>query len=267
MKKQLLIIAFVLLFITSCSSKNSQYSEAAYEKQASSNYTTQSFEQTNTRFISKNYSININSKEILKSSNDLKNLVESFKGYIIYSYETFNDLENNHSSYTIRIPSKDINDFNDKLNTVGEITSINLSSDDLTESYNDNSSKLSALKIQEARLIELINKAETIEDLIVIEEKLVNVQSNIEFISNEIKNINTLVDYTTYNIEINSVINTPIKKNFISEIIYSFSDSLSLFILVLQTIIIKIIYLLPYVLVGLIIYFILKKYLKKFIKK
>ncbi len=272
MKKIYLIFITLIFILTGCSStERSSYSTENVESTAydpsynNQSYTTKAMDTTTDRMIQRNYDVYIKNEDVVKASSTLKELMNKYKGYLLYSYESYNTGYSPSANYTIRIPSESIDSFNEELNSVGTIESMSLNSNDLTDTYKDNEARLNALKAQEARLVELMAQAETIQDLITIEEKLIDVQSQIEYITSDMQNIEKVVQYTTYSINITAPYQyTPVKKDFLSTLIYSFQDSISGFIGFTQDIIVGLIYLLPYIIIIVLILLIFRKGLKNF---
>lgn len=142
--------------------------------------------------------------------NSIEQQVNILGGYIqsskIYGNSLSSKYTNRSASYTLRIPAENLNDF---MNTVGDlvnITSERENVDDITDSYTDIEARLTALKVQEARLLELLSKASKLSDIIELENRLSDVRYTIESYEARLRNYDTLVAFSTVNIEISEVI-------------------------------------------------------------
>lgn len=109
------------------------------------------------------------------------------------------------ASLTIRIPAKELDVF---LNRVGEVTNIVSSQktvEDVTLNYVATESRMKALQTEEARLLELMNKAETLEELLTIERRLTDVRTELEKVTSALKVLDNQVDYATIYLSISEV--------------------------------------------------------------
>lgn len=158
--------------------------------------------------------------------------VTALGGYIqssnVYgkSYENYS---NRRASYTIRIPAEKLDGF---MNTVGDLMNVTSKTekvDDITDTYTDIEARLTTLKVEETRLLELLAKAEKLADVITLEERISNVRYEIESYEARIRNYDTLIAFSTVNMEISEVIDytpEPIKDPTFGERIgEAFSES------------------------------------------
>ena len=77
-----------------------------------------------------------------------------------------------YASYVIRVPSDKFSALMGSLSTLGNVPYSHTYTENITAQYYDTDARLSAYQTQEARLLEMMEAAETVEDLIAIEEKL-----------------------------------------------------------------------------------------------
>lgn len=80
---------------------------------------------------------------------------------------------------TARVGAGKVMDFIADVKKVGEVLSSNLTGDEVTEEFVDQQSQLSALRISEARLKEMLSKSGKLSDLLEIERELSNKQAQI----------------------------------------------------------------------------------------
>jgi len=141
----------------------------------------------------------------------IESQVDSLGGYIQSSNVYGNSLENKHSgyrraSYTLRIPAEHLDYF---MSTVGDLLNITSSKtgvNDITDTYVDIEARLTALKTEEARLLELLSQGKNLSDIITVEERLSNVRYEIESYTARLRGYDTLVAFSTVNLEISEVI-------------------------------------------------------------
>ena len=158
---------------------------------------------------------------------------------------------------TVRIPTKDYENFLKGLEGTGsKIRSQSQYVQNITRAYNDQTVLIEALKTQETRLLEMMEKAETIEDMIAIEERLTEVQTQLNQAKRALASMDTDVAYSTINLTINEVRDyTPntYKESFFERVKRSITESWSGFGDFLQDAVIAIIYLIPFLILVAII--------------
>lgn len=166
---------------------------------------------------------------------------------------------NKTANMSIRVPKEKVSEFKNSLGEeVGTLMSESTTKSDVTKSYRDNETRLKVLQDKEARLRELLTKAETVENIIEIENSLSETITQIEIIKSDLQNTDDLVDYSTiyiYITEVKSVstVETP-ATTFFERLKNALTGSLSSFAQGLGNLLITAIYALPYLLLlGLII--------------
>ena len=123
-----------------------------------------------------------------------------------------------YASYTIRIPTAELNQFVDVVSEIGNVTQKNESVEDVTLQYVD----------VERRLMELLSSAENMEDLLAIESKLSEVRYELENYGSQLRMLDNQIDYSTVNVDVDEVerITETGEKSFFAEIKDRFGDSL-----------------------------------------
>ena len=107
-------------------------------------------------------------------------LADDFGGYVVSS-KRWGEGERLAGSITIRVPAEHFNDAMRALSKLAvEVTSESTSSKDVTEEYVDLSSKLRNLEVTEEQLLKLMEKAETVEDILNVQRELSKTRGEIE---------------------------------------------------------------------------------------
>lgn len=138
-------------------------------------------------------------------------------GYIEQSY-TYNGSNyygggRRNASLTIRIPAERLDDFLSSVSEVSNVISRNESVTDVTLQYVDLESHKKALQAEQDRLLELLEKAETIEDIISLESRLSEVRYQIESMESQLRTMDNQVSYSTVELYIDEVEKlTPVKE-------------------------------------------------------
>lgn len=144
--------------------------------------------------------IQVNEIEIAKTRIDT--LLKKFSGY--YSNESFNNSDW-ESSYVlkIRIPSARFESFLKDLESGdGEIQHKTIDARDVTDQFIDLETRLESKKAYLKRYMELLKRAQTIKEILQIEEKIRGLQEEIESTLGRLKYLGDLVDYSTLDLTI-----------------------------------------------------------------
>lgn len=157
---------------------------------------------------------------------------ESFSGYIEESY-TYNGSNyygrgTRNASMTIRIPALELDGFLSSVSEVSNVISRNDSVSDVTLQYVDMESHKKALTAEQDRLLELLEQAESVEDIITIESRLSDVRYQIESMESQLRTLQNQVSYSTVYLDIQEVEKlTPVEEQTRGEMIREgFVDSL-----------------------------------------
>lgn len=104
---------------------------------------------------------------------------------------------NRYGEYTIRIPAEQYENFLHQTGELGYVTYRNESSEDIGEQYYDTETRLKTQKIKQERLLSLLTKASTMEDIIALETALGDVEYEIERLSSTLNRYDSLVGFST----------------------------------------------------------------------
>lgn len=168
------------------------------------------------RKLIKTVDMDVETKEFDKALTTFTEKVEELGGYI-ESMNTYNG--SSYSGYrstrnadmTIRIPKDSLETFLDTVSGVSNVINRSDNVEDVTLSYVDLESHRDALRTEQTRLLELLERAETIEDIITIESRLSEVRYQLESMESQLRTYDNKVDYSTVYLNINEVeIFTPV---------------------------------------------------------
>ena len=110
-----------------------------------------------------------------------------------------------HASMTVRIPKEQLDGFVSEVNECSNVVSKNESTEDVTLSYVDLESHKKVLLVEQDRLLDLLEKADTMEDIITIEERLSQVRYELENMESRLRTYDNLVDFSTVYLSIEEV--------------------------------------------------------------
>lgn len=148
-----------------------------------------------------------------------------------YSGENYNSGEymTRYANITLRVPSEHLDGFLSMLGDQCNVTSRNVSSDDITLQYVDAESYVKALEIERDRLLELLEQADTIDTMLTIESKLTEIKYQMENYQSQLRLMDNQVSFSTVNIYLEEVMDfteiTNIKLGYWSRLSASFGHS------------------------------------------
>ena len=160
----------------------------------------------------------------------LKQEVLRCSGYIESSNvsgNSYNYTSNRYASFVCRIPSQNVDSFIGTVDGLGNITYKTENETDVTLNYVDTEARISSLKTEYDRLLELLSEAENIDTLIMLESRLTDVRYQLESYESQLRTYDNLIDYSTVTIGVNEVKRTtPVEAKTVWEQIGSeFSDN------------------------------------------
>ena len=171
--------------------------------------------------IIKTADLNMNVKNYSTAENEIKAIVFGVGGYVENSNSYVNMYRNNFEykagRMTVRVPAEHFNEIKSKIASLGKVTNESEKSDNVTGQYYDIQARLTAKLAEEARLLELYAKAEKIDEMIQIEDRLSYVRSDIEAYNIRLNNIDRLASFSTLHIWLTETADAeiaPVSENF-----------------------------------------------------
>ena len=138
----------------------------------------------------------------------VENRVAEVGGYVessdIYQGSVY-ERDDRSAHYTLRVPEKKLDEFIKTVEQGMNVTNKQISVEDITLSYVDLESHRKALETQEARLLELLEQAENLEDMLTIESELTEVRYRIESMESQLRTYDNKVNYSTVYLSIREV--------------------------------------------------------------
>ena len=187
------------------------YEKVTYDTGESGTEVTEEVAATERKLI-KNVSLDVETENYDSLIQTVESQVQQLGGYIESRYSNNRQYgnpdyyaDNRYTSMTIRIPKEKLDTF---LQTMGEESNIVSQSEsvtDVTLQYVDLESHKKALVTEQDRLLELLEQAETVEDIMTIESRLSDVRYQIESMESQLRTYDNQVDYSTVNLSIDEV--------------------------------------------------------------
>lgn len=139
-----------------------------------------------------------------------------------------------YAYYVVRIPTQHFDTFMSLTNDIGNVTSTGRNAENVTSRYTDYEARLSSLKVQEERLLEMLGTSGDLESLIALEQRLSEVRYEIESIERNLRDLDQRLAYSTVNVDLQEVeVYTPTaqaQRSFGEKLSDAFADGWSGFI-------------------------------------
>lgn len=110
-----------------------------------------------------------------------------------------------YADMMIRIPAENLDKFISQVGENANITSTSEETENVTLQYVSTQSRVQALETEQTRLLELLENAETMEDLLTIEARLTDVRWELENYASQLRVLDNQVTYSTVYLDIREV--------------------------------------------------------------
>lgn len=156
------------------------------------------------RKLIKTVNLDVETEEYDALLPNIKKKVSQLGGYI-ENYTTGGVEAQRYANIVARIPSAQLDQFVDEMSQVSNIIYRNESVEDVTLTYVDLQSHRDMLQAEQKRLLELMEQAESMEDIISLESRLTEVRYELESMESQLKTYDNLIDYSTVTISVSEV--------------------------------------------------------------
>lgn len=135
--------------------------------------------------------------------------IGALEGYVedqnIHNGSAYASRRYRSASLTVRVPAGDVDRFTQTVAGIANVVSSNKSLEDVTLQYSDTETRVKALETEQTRLLELMEQAENLSDLLEIEGRLTEVRYELERYSSRLKLYDNQIDYATIYLSIDEV--------------------------------------------------------------
>jgi hypothetical protein len=154
------------------------------------------------RKIVKNGYINLEVNDITAAIAGVAAIARDLNGYVVSSNKQ-GDQDITYGQISIRVPSDRFDEAFDKLHKLAvNVPNESTTSQDVTEQYTDLQAQLRNLEATEAQYLEILKKAEKVEDILAVQRELSNVRGQIEQIKGRIQYIERTSDMALIDINL-----------------------------------------------------------------
>lgn len=252
-KNLVLFLTLLLIMLSACSAEtaNTSSGSAMSDEKASVNMETEAVKEAaeemaedvggtetgaieqpmdNNRKLIRYLDYSVETKEFDKFVESLNALVEKSEGYIEYSEVTGNDYGydgNRDANYVLRIPAKGLGSFKTEIANMGNVVRQSERVEDVTLNYVDTESHITALKAEQESLVAMLEKADTVEAVIAIQNRLTEVRYQLESYESQIRTYDNQVEYSTVTLFLREVEReTKVSETFGEKLRERFNNSL-----------------------------------------
>lgn len=134
------------------------------------------------------------------------------------------------AQYRLRVPSDRFDNFTETLKTHFTVTYEATQNQSVADSYYDAESRIKVLTTQQNRLLDLMESAETVEEIVYIQDQLMRVEQDLEFNQSTLKKLDNQIDYSTISISMVELLETQVlieEDNFMSQLSRAFARGIN----------------------------------------
>jgi hypothetical protein len=155
------------------------------------------------RKIIKSGNITLVVDDIVVSIDAISDMANELGGYVVSSNKYQSNNDRLSGMVTIRVPAERFDDAFDRLRGLAiDVPYENTRSVDVTEEYTDLEAQLHNLEATEAQYLSLLEKAETVEDILKVQQELSNVRGQIERIKGRMQYLDRTSDMSLIEISL-----------------------------------------------------------------
>ena len=160
------------------------------------------------RKLIKTVTMSAETREFDKFVSNVTDKINTLGGYaesVDISGNSYDNYSERSAFIVARIPAEKLDMFVNDVSESSNITSKNESAEDVTLQYADVEAHKESLKIEQQRLNELLEQADTLENIIELENRLTEVRYEIESYESRLRTMNNQVVYSTVNLSVTEV--------------------------------------------------------------
>ena len=162
---------------------------------------------TTTRKVIKTANLNLQTLDFDEFQAALDAKIAESGAYLQYADVSGSDYYGGRKSanYTIRVPEANLNLFLAGVEGIATVTNKTVGEEDVTLSYVDTETRIKTLEIEQERLLALLEKADDLEYIIKLEQRLSEVRYNIESFQSRLRTYDDKITYSTVHIYVYEV--------------------------------------------------------------
>lgn len=140
---------------------------------------------------------------------ELNAKIDSLGGFIENNntevYQAYNSSKLMRGNLKLRVPQENFYELIDYLESFAEVKRKNLSEDDVTKEYYEKDNQVKNLELQEQHLRDLFDRAQTVEEILQIENELRRIRTEIDSLNLSLADIDDRASMSTINLDVEEV--------------------------------------------------------------
>ncbi len=140
-------------------------------------------------------------EDLDKEFNNILKLIEGERGFVEHS-GTWENEQQRSGELTLRVPVASFSLVLGQLEELGQVEGRELGGQDVTFEYVDIEARMRNLQRQEERFLAILEKANTVDEILGIERELERVRGELESLTARLKNLDNLTGLATINVSL-----------------------------------------------------------------
>jgi hypothetical protein len=198
--------------------------------------------------IIKTASISLEVSDVDMATAQLEGIGVQQDGYVSSSNAGDPGSGSAYATVVLRVPADHFDAAMDDVRALGTVRSQTVNADDVTEEYVDLQARLDALDHQYEQYARIMEKAETVEDILSVQVEMERVQVEIERITGRIRYLDNRIDLATITVTLREP--TPVGSDVGHDFAAVFNTAIEGFLFTIDAIIVLFFMLLPLILLG-----------------
>ncbi len=150
--------------------------------------------------------MNVTVENVVSAQGDVKRLTNEYGGFISSEdTQTSGGEESTYSTITSQIPADKLDEYIADVSKLGEVTAVNVSSQDVTAVVVDLDARINALQSSIDRLNELMSQAGSVEELLAVETSISQRQAELDSLQAQRKTLGEQVALSTISVYLSSI--------------------------------------------------------------
>ncbi len=163
------------------------------------------------RKVIKTAEVDVELDDIESAQRRIIELVDQRDGFI--ESMTVNDYDTSRNAQIVaRVPSDHFREVYEGVRELGKVTRDHIGGQDVTQEYMDLERRIANLQAQEVRVREMFEDADTVEDLLKVEQRLTEVRGQIEQLQGRLRYLKDQVGFSTLTISLYEPGDAPIEE-------------------------------------------------------
>ncbi len=216
-----IVIAIILLALSTAGcgaskqelsgdARNHAVSDRAASQEAAPAPTAPSTPEGTARKIIQNARLDMRVGDVPQAVEQISALCTDNGGYTVNSHISRNE-ESYSAQLSVKVPRDKLESIMDSIARLGEVRDRVVSAQDVTEEYYDAEARLKVLRAKEDRLVGLLAKANTINDIISIENELGKTRGEIEVLAGRLQYLSNATELSLIDISLRQAVPGAIK--------------------------------------------------------